>query len=430
MPSDPMDALAGAIKANDVPAARAVLDENPDLRSKLNDAMPGGAFGATPLLAAVHRRNRQMIDVLLRAGADINARSHWWAGSFGVLDGDHGLAPFLIERGAMVNAYAAARLGMLDKLRELVAANPEVVHERGGDGQTPLHVAANVDVARFLLDRGADIDARDIDHESTPAQYAVRDRPAVARFLVERGCRADVLLLAALGDVERVRRHLDANPDSIRTSVCEQYFPKQDPRSGGTIYIWTLGGNKTAHLVAREFGHEEVLRLLMERTPAELKLALACELGDAAAMQSWLASRPGLARTLSSEDQRRIANAAQNNNAPAVRLMLAAGWPVDARGQHGGTPLHWAAWHGNAEMVREILRYHPPIEIRSRDFDATPLGWALHGSLNSWHRQAGDYGATVEALLDAGAKPPQSTGDVEANEAVREVLRRRGYGER
>ena len=32
--------------------------------------------------------------------------------------------------------------------------------------------------------------------------------------------------------------------------------------------------------------------------------------------------------------------------------MLGAGWPVNARGKHGATALHFAAWHGNLEMVR------------------------------------------------------------------------------
>ena len=47
-----------------------------------------------------------MIDALLRAGADIDARSDWWAGSFGVLDYASGLENFLIERGARVDAHA------------------------------------------------------------------------------------------------------------------------------------------------------------------------------------------------------------------------------------------------------------------------------------------------------------------------------------
>jgi ankyrin repeat protein len=87
------------------------------------------------------------------------------------------------------------------------------------------------------------------------------------------------------------------------------------------------------------------------------------------------------------------------------------------------TPLQWAAWHGNAEMIREILRYHPKLEL-SCQHEITALGSALHGSENSWHRQTGDYAATVEALLDAGAKAPKLTDDLEASEVVREVLRR------
>ena len=57
---------------------------------------------------------------------------------------------------------------MMPKLRELVAADPDIVHARGGDGQTPLHFASTVEVAEFLLANGAEIDARDMDHESTP----------------------------------------------------------------------------------------------------------------------------------------------------------------------------------------------------------------------------------------------------------------------
>ena len=48
-------------------------------------------------------------------------------------------------------------------------------------------------------------------------------------------------MAAALGDVDLVRRHLDSDPDCIRMSVSEEWFPKQNPRAGGTIYIWTLG---------------------------------------------------------------------------------------------------------------------------------------------------------------------------------------------
>jgi ankyrin repeat protein len=364
--------------------------------------------------------------VLLRAGASINARSHWWAGGFGVLDSDHDLAPFLIERGAVVDAHAAARLGMLDRLEELLSSRPQLVHARGGDGQTPLHVARSIEVAECLLDHGAAIDARDVDHESTPAQYLVRDRQDVVRHLVRQGCQTDILMVAALGDVDRVRRHLEMDPEAIRTTVSEEYFPKRNPRSGGSIYNWTLGADKTPYVIAHEFGHRDVLEVLMAHTPAPLMLAAACELGDGKLVATLLAAHPDLAQALDARDRRKIAAAARNNDTRTVRLMLEAGWPVDARGQHGGTPLHWAAWHGNAEMARELLRRGAPLDVKDTDHDGTPIGWAVYGSVHGWNCRTGDYGGTVDALLRAGATPPRLDGKSDASDAVRQVLRIHG----
>jgi hypothetical protein len=276
------------------------------------------------------------------------------------------------------------------------------------------------------LNNGANIDALDIDHESTPAQWMVRDRQEVARHLIARGCRTDILMAAALGELELVRKHLDADSGSIRMSVCEEYFPKQNPRAGGGIYIWTLGQHKTPHMVAREFGHEDIFRLLMDRSPEELKLAQACELGEEATFHALLARRPNLLQSLSESDCRKLANAAQNNNTQAVRLMLEAGWPVGARGQHGATALHWAAFHGNAEMVEIILRHRPPLEMLDTDFNGTPLGWAVHGSEHGWNCQNGEYPATVEALLRAGASLPEK---IKGTEPVKAILRRCGLNQ-
>jgi ankyrin repeat protein len=422
--ADPFVALVAAIRGNDTGRVAELLRRHAGLGSRLDDPVPDD-FGAPPLALAVRHENHEMIDLLLHHGASINARSHWWAGSFGVLDTcSTELAPFLIERGATVDVHAAARLGMMDVLDALVSADPALVHARGGDGQTPLHFARTVEVARYLLDHGADIDARDIDHESTPTQWMVRDRPEVARFLVAGGCRTDILMAAALGDVELVRRLLDDDPASIRTRVADQYFPMRNPRAGGTIYIWTLGRNKTAHVIAREFGHEPIFQLLMERSSDELKLAQACDVGDENTFRALLARHPALARTLSADERRKLAEAAASNNTAAVRLMLAAGWPVDVRGDHDATPLHHAAWLGNAEMVRALLQAGAPVEVRGDQFDHTPLEWALHGSQHSWRKDAGDYAATIEALLDAGAQAPEIEAGMGTTAQVRDVLRR------
>ncbi|MGA2131727.1 MAG: ankyrin repeat domain-containing protein [Bryobacteraceae bacterium] len=431
----PAEALKAAVCDSDAERAHDLLQRHPALRAKIDDPMPHYGFGQHALFAAVQRSDRRTIDVLLRAGADIRKRTEWWAGGFGVLDDcDPSMLGFLMERGAVLDAHAAARLGMLPELRNMVAVDPEVVHARGGDGQTPLHFAATVEIAEFLLAHHARIDARDVDHESTPAQYMLRvmqkrhyphDRQDVARYLVSRGCHTDILMAAALGDADLVLRRLNADPACIRTSVSEEWFPKQDPRAGGSIYIWTLGAHRTAHAVARDFDHEEVFQLLMRNTPEDLKLALACELGDEAVFHEFLSKHPDAVHHLSSQEPRKLPDAAQNNNTPAVRLMLEAGWPVDSLGDLGATALHWAGYNGNAGMTREILRFHPSLEPKCRPHEGTPLGWALYGSGNSWRRDTGDYVGTVQELLQAGALLPPHPEDLEPSEAVLDLLSER-----
>jgi ankyrin repeat protein len=430
--AEPLDVLHKAIHENDAAAIRAALRDHPELKSTIDAALPHGPFGQTAMLAAVQKRNLEIVDLLLGAGADINAGSHWWAGSFNVLDEtDAAFLPALLERGATMTPHAAARLGLIDRLRAIVAADPHAVHKRGGDGQLPLHFASTIEIADLLLKHGAEIDAIDVDHESTAAQWmlgtVVGDDPSstrhhIARFLVSRGCRTDILMAAALGDAERVRKHLATDPASIRTSVTDRWFPKRDPRAGGTIYIWTLGANKSAHPVARKFGHDDVFALLMAASSPELQLPVACELGDEALVRSLLNATPNLADALTDEEWRRVVDAAQDGNVNGVRLMLEAGWPVDARGQHGATALHWAAFHGNTAMTREILKHRPTLEARSVEHDGTPLDWAVYGSRYGWNRKASDHAGTVEALLDAGARVPD--GIEHATDAVRDVIRR------
>ena len=59
---------------------------------------------------------------------------------------------------------------------------------------TPLHDAAeqnSVDVARLLIERGADIDAKD-NNGSTPLHYAaVENSFDVARLLIDSGANTD-----------------------------------------------------------------------------------------------------------------------------------------------------------------------------------------------------------------------------------------------
>jgi len=411
-----VDEVKKAFAADDADRVRAILNHHPQLKSLINQ--PVGPFDSP---AIVNVCSREMLDVLLDAGADINARSRWWAGGFGLMDSaDQELAAYAIDRGAIVDAHAAARLGMLDRLRELVSRDPSVVHARGGDGQTPLHFARTTEVAADLLDCGADIDARDVDHESTPAQYMVKERQDVARYLVTRGCRTDLLMASALGNLDLARRHLDVDPGCVRMRVNDEFFPMVNERAGGTIYQWTLGFHLSAHQVARKFGHTDMVTLLLERSPVDVKLIDACWMADEPTMEAIRRDHPGIVESLSEGDRRQVAHAARNNQSAVVRVMLECGWPVDARGQHQATPLHWAAFHGNAEMADTILRFNAPLEATDADFNGTALRWAIHGSEHGWHCRTGDYGAVVTTLIRAGARRPDA---IEGSAAVQDVLR-------
>ncbi len=427
---DPVEALIAAVKANSAPLVREVLAGHPSLKERLNEPLPKYGFEAPALFAAVNHNNREMVDVLLEAGANINERTRWWAGSFGVLDAAEAeLAQYLISRGAVVDIHAAARLGMMERVRELLASDSQLVHARGGDGQLPLHFAATVEIASLLLEHGADIEARDIDHESTALQYMVSIRPhrhEVAKYLISRGARTDIFSASAVGDLARVERILNDDPETVRITVNERYFPKQNPRSGGCIYMFGFGITKSPHMIAHQFGHTEVFNLLMQRSAPWLRLVQAAEVGDEALAQRVVEQHPALFAKLSGNAARRIVGVAVRNNTRAIELLLGYGWPANATLENRQTALHFAAWHGNLAVVRALLERNADVNVFEAEHGGSPLAWALHGSLNSWHRDKGDYARVATALLAAGASIPKPERPLEGSDDILEVIREHG----
>ena len=109
----PAEALTAAIRDNDAQRVRDLLASHPELKARIDEPLPNYGFGIHALFAAVQRSDRATIDILLDADADIRKRTEWWAGGFGVLDDcAPSLVDFLIERGALMDAHSAARLGM------------------------------------------------------------------------------------------------------------------------------------------------------------------------------------------------------------------------------------------------------------------------------------------------------------------------------
>jgi ankyrin repeat protein len=143
----------------EIEAALEMIDRHPEL------AQAG-------LYEAVHQNHPDLVRILLERGA--KATTPWrWACWY---------TPLMHSLRYGAPRYDIAQL-LLDH-----GVDP---NETNGMGMTTLHIVAGqgtVDAARWLLDRGADIHARDREFDSTPLAWAGRaGREDMARFLLSRG---------------------------------------------------------------------------------------------------------------------------------------------------------------------------------------------------------------------------------------------------
>ena len=420
------DELRHAFQVGDVAAVRAVLDSRPAARA-LIDA-PLFPFDSPALVHFAGAGDLAMVELLLDAGADPDRRSAWWAGGFHALHSARGaVAERLLAAGAVPDACAAANLDRPELLARMLDEDPERVHERGGDGQTPLHFARSREMVDLLLARGADLDARDVDHRSTPAAWMLErekgaGRYALAAYLVERGASVDVFLAAALGLTERLRALLDHDPTLIelRTGLGD-YAEK--PPSSFHIYTWTIGQHLSPLQVAAQFDQPEAVDVLRALASPRQRLVVACAEGRAGEARALVRAHPGLVDELGPEERRVLPDAGWAGNAIAVELMLDLGFDATARGQDGGTVLHCAAWQGAVACVELALRHdrvRALLEDRDTVHGSTPLGWCCHGARHG-RIAGGDYPAVARLLLDAGARPGPNLKD--ATEDVLAVIR-------
>jgi ankyrin repeat protein len=398
------------------------------VRQRIND--PLFAFGQRA--AHVAATSERMLALLIAAGADVNMKSDWENGPYAVLDrADESTARFLLAQGARLTPNVAARLGWLDELQALVDADGALVHARGGDGQQPLHEARTVVIADFLLDRGAQIDTRCIDHKSTPAQYALVERPDVCSRLLDRGAMPDIFMAARLGDMALATRLVDADPACVAARIHEPGYAPVPPLH---IYCWTLGFGMSPHEVASKFGHHDVRDLFAARSPARIRFINALLAGDEAAANATLARDSSLLASLSHADHAHLAHAIFHERFEAAELMIRLGFDPAAGGVDGGTALHAACWVGSVRLVeRLIARGGIPLDSRDPTHRSTPLGWAAFGSVHRRARGA-DYPAIATRLVEAGADiTALGNGQgrtllemAQGNPAMQEALRRLG----
>lgn len=404
------EAFRHAFAERDAAAVRELLERHPAARA-LIDA-PLFSFDSPALVHIAGSGDLALVDVLLEFGADPNRRSDWWAGGFHALHSAIGpVADRLIEAGAVADACAAANLDRPELLRGILDEDPARVHERGGDGQTPLHFARSREVVDLLLDRGADPNARDVDHRATPAQWMLDRRRAAGRYdlaayLVERGTSADIFLAAALGLTDRLRVLLESDPSLLERRTGQGEYGEQPP-SSFHIYTWTIGQNLSPLQVAAQFEQDAALEILSAFASVKDRFLAACGRGRAAEAKHLLQESPALLGELTAEDQRVLPDAGWAENAAAVELMLELGFDPAAEGQDRGTVLHCSAWVGSVACVEVGLR-HPGVRALIDRPDpthgGTPLGWCCHGAQHCGNPTA-DHAGVARLLLEAGARP-------------------------
>lgn len=214
----------------------------------------------------------------------------------------------------------AVKRGDTSTVEAFLRESPEFLRSADAHGKTGLHWAAETDqleVARLLLDAGADLDARTT-WNATPLDWAATlGSGRVAELLLARGApRPSLIIAAALGKLDLVRAALDTGrePSAARVPVApDDHWPADSARVLGDTLSEAL-------FAAARNGHTEVVGFLLER-----------------------------------------------------------GASVDAKGVFGGTGLHWAALNGHAETVAFLVSRGASLRIRDVRFDGTPADWAIEG---------------------------------------------------
>jgi ankyrin repeat protein len=276
---------------------RAMLDAVPVL---VNATGPHPFWGGRPqpLHMAIEGRQRAVFDLLLERGADVNGAnahySHWSPLMLALHEDEAAMRDELLKRGAGVG-LAEALLMADDERVEALLQSGRLPDLTPNDGSLLAFARTPAAIDR-LLALGASTETKDR-WGSTPvdavSRLGKRGDPLV-RHLIARGVAAGPKEYARLGDIDTLRRMVEADPAVARLD--------------------------SVLMAAVEFEHHDIVEWL---------------LGQGASVN---------ARTEAESRATALHTAAWNGDLPMIKLLLTAGADVNALdAQYENTPRGWAA---------------------------------------------------------------------------------------
>ena len=344
-----------------------------------------------------------------------------------------------VEQAAGTPLHYAAFCGLDTVVGFLAVRHPQDVQSRGvHDGSTPLHLASSVghvEVARVLVEHGADVTDRD-EHGWTPLHEASEaGMVEVARILIEHG--ADVTaqnkdgstpLHQALksGNVDLARFLIEHGADTTAHDK-DGLTPLHEASETGMVEFARILIEHGADVTAQDKNGSTPLHQASKSGNVDLARFLIGHGASATAQDkdgltplhwasySWLGG-VDVAKFLVEQGADVMAQnenglaplhkASQSGNVDLIRFLVENGASVTARDKEGWTPLHHASasWRGNVDIAQFLIEHGADVMAQDKN-RLTPLHAALSKGTVDLAQFLVESGADVTARDKDGCTP-------------------------